>query len=152
MKITPKRPQYNSTESVLQAHRNAAQGPIEPPEHVTLRDSDKPFWDAIVTARPRDTWTNADLAIAANLARTLADIETVQAGIDQAGLIVDDKVNPACELLDKMTRRSLAMSRQLMVATIATVGRAQDIHKAAKQEREVRADLSDDDLIPMVVQ
>lgn len=152
MKITPKRARSDSTKAALQAQQNAAQGPIQPPEYVTLRPIDQPFWDAIVTARPRDTWTNADLAVAANLARTLADIETVQASIDQAGLIIDDKVNPACDLLDKMTRRSLAMSRQLMVATIATVGRAQDIHKSARLEREARAELSDDDLIPMVMQ
>ncbi|EPO8314389.1 TPA: hypothetical protein ACV5NF_003692 [Pseudomonas aeruginosa] len=85
--------------------------------------------------------------LAANLARTYADIEALQASIDRDGLLVDGKVNPACELLDKMTRRSLAMGRQLMVATIATVGKAQDIHKGASLERTARQQV-DDDLIP----
>ncbi|HFZ2573616.1 TPA: hypothetical protein ACIJ25_003136 [Pseudomonas aeruginosa] len=85
--------------------------------------------------------------LAANLARTYADIEALQVRIDRDGLLVDGKVNPACELLDKMTRRSLAMGRQLMVATIATVGKAQDIHKGAALERAAGQQV-DDDLIP----
>ncbi|WP_326537031.1 hypothetical protein [Pseudorhodoferax sp.] len=146
MKITPKRYRSDSAKAAVQAAQNVAQGPITPPGCVSLRPQDGAFWNAIVTARPRDTWTAADLVVAANLARTQADIEAVQAQIDGTGLLVDGKPNPACDLLDKMTRRALAMARQLMVATIATVGRAQDIGKGAELERRAAAD--HDDLIP----
>ncbi|EOE7413485.1 TPA: TerS protein [Pseudomonas aeruginosa] len=147
MKTTPRRPRSDSAKAAVAASQAVAIGPIQPPAHIPLRAADKPFWEAIVTARPRDTWTDADLVLAANLARTYADIEALQASIDRDGLLVDGKVNPACELLDKMTRRSLAMGRQLMVATIATVGKAQDIHKGAALERTARQQV-DDDLIP----
>ncbi|MCX2521326.1 hypothetical protein [Pseudomonas aeruginosa] len=99
-------------------------------------------------ARPRDTWTEADLILASSLARAYADIEHLQQRIDDDGLLLEDgKPNPACDLLDKMTRRALATARQLKVDTIATVGKAQDIHKGAALERTARTRL-DDDLIP----
>ncbi len=85
--------------------------------------------------------------LAAGLARLYADIEMLQQQIDRDGMVIDGKANPACDLLDKMTRRALAMGRQLMVATIATVGKAQDIHKGAALERSARQQI-DDDLIP----
>ncbi len=129
--------------------QSAAMDTIAPPEGVSLRLQDKPFWEAITTARARDTWTTADLIVAANLARTQADIEQVQEAIDRAGLLIDGAPNKACELLDKMTRRSLAMARQLAVHPVATVGRAADLVKSAELEREARA-FSLDDLIPMM--
>ncbi|HDQ4605277.1 TPA: TerS protein [Pseudomonas aeruginosa] len=147
MKITPHRPRSDSAKAAVAASQAVALGPLKPPTHVRLRDGDWPFWSAIVTARPRDTWTDADLVLAAGLARLYADIEMLQQQIDRDGMVIDGKANPACDLLDKMTRRALAMGRQLMVATIATVGKAQDIHKGAALERSARQQI-DDDLIP----
>ena len=147
MKTTDRRPRSDSAKAAVAASQAVALGPLQPPAHVRLRESDRPFWNAIVTARPRDTWTDADLVLACNLARAYADMETLQESIERDGMLVEGKVNPACELLDKMTRRALATGRQLMVATIATVGKAQDIHKGAALEREARHH-EDDDLIP----
>lgn len=147
MKTTPRRPRSDSAKAAVAASQAVAIGPIQPPPHIRVRDADRPFWDAIVTARPRDTWTDADLVLAANLARAYADIEALQDRIDRDGMLVEGKINPACDLLDKMTRRALATGRQLMVATIATVGKAQDIHKGAALERGARQH-EDDDLIP----
>ena len=151
MKVTARRLRSDSARAAISAHQNAAAGAIEPPEHVRLRPGDRPFWDAIVLARPRDTWTDADLALAAQLARTMADIEGLEKQIDADGLLIDGKVNPACDLLDKMQRRALAVSRQLMVTTLATVGRAQDINQGATLQREAQAQLdllTDNPLIP----
>jgi len=147
MKTTDRRTRSDSAKAAVAASQAVAFGPLQPPAHVRLRDCDRPFWNAIVTARPRDTWTAADLVLAGNLARTYADMEILQEGIERDGMLVDGKINPACDLLDKMTRRALATGRQLMVATIATVGKAQDIHKGAALEREARQHI-DDDLIP----
>ncbi|MBA1298160.1 TerS protein [Pseudomonas carnis] len=147
MKTTDRRTRSDSAKAAVAASQAVALGPLQPPAHVRLRGCDRPFWNAIVTARPRDTWTDADLVLAGNLARAYADMEILQEGIERDGMLVEGKINPACDLLDKMTRRALATGRQLMVATIATVGKAQDIHKGAALERGARQHI-DDDLIP----
>lgn len=147
MKMTPKRPRSDSAAAAIAAAQAAALGAIEPPAHITLRPQDRPFWDAIVLARPRDTWTQSDLALAGVLARCQADIETLQARLDQDGLLIGDKPHPASDMLDKATRRAMALTRAIAVNTVATVGRRADIANAAELERNARQD-DDDDLIP----
>src|SRR3989304_6104989 len=111
MKLTPKRKRSDSAKAAVQAHQNAAQAPIEPPGYVTLPEPCKPFWQAIVTSRPRDTWTDADLVQAANLARTLHAIESAPVGSDDHA---------------KLTRLAMALSRAVYVHATATGGRAAD--------------------------
>ena len=132
MKLTPKRHRSDSAKSATQAHQNAAQAPIEPPGYVTLPEPCKPFWDAIVTSRPRDTWTESDLVLAANLARTQHAIESAPVGSDEHA---------------KLTRLAMALARSVAVHPTATVGRAADMVAAATLEREVRSQ-DEDDLIP----
>ena len=147
MKMTSKRKRADSTAAAVAAAQAAALGPLAPPAHVTLRAHDLPFWVGIVQARPRDTWTDTDLVMAASLARTQADIQTLQAVVDAEGMILDGKPNPACELLEKATRRAMALGRSIAVNTMATVGRSADIAKSATLEREAQQS-ADDDLIP----
>ncbi|QYY23969.1 terminase [Diaphorobacter sp. MNS-0] len=132
MKLTPKRKRSDSAAAAVQAHQNAAQGPIEPPPYITLPAACRPFWDAIVTARPRDTWNDADLANAANLARVQHAIESAVIGSDEHA---------------KLTRLSMALARAVAVHPTATVGRAADLVNAATAEREARQD-DGDELIP----
>lgn len=132
MKLTPKRHRSDSAKAAVQAHQNAAQAPIEPPGYVTLPEPCKPFWQAIVTSRPRDTWTDADLVQAANLARTLHAIESAPVGSDDHA---------------KLTRLAMALSRAVYVHATATVGRAADLVNASTAERSARQD-DGDDLIP----
>ena len=132
MKLTPKRHRSDSAKSAAKAHQNAAQAPIEPPGYVTLPEPCKPFWQAIVTSRPRDTWTDADLVQAANLARTLHAIESAPVGSDDHA---------------KLTRLAMALSRAVYVHATATVGRAADTVLEATAERQARQD-DGDDLIP----
>ena len=132
MKLTPKRKRSDSAKAAVQAHQNAAQAPIEPPGYVTLPEPCKPFWQAIVTSRPRDTWTDADLVQAANLARTLHAIESAPVGSDDHA---------------KLTRLAMALSRAIYVHATATVGRAADTVLEATAERQARQD-DGDDLIP----
>lgn len=147
MKTTPRRPRSDSAKAAIAAAQAVALGPLLPPAFVRLSKQARPFWDAIVTARPRDTWTAADLILAGNLARAYADIEALQAKVDAEGFILDGKAHPALAILENMTRRALATGRQLKVDTIATVGKAQDIHKGAALERDARSQ-THDDLIP----
>ena len=147
MKVTPRRKRSDSAAAAVAAAQAVALGPIPPPAHVALRDGDRPFWDAIVTARPRDTWTDIDLTTAANLARCQADIERLQAQLDATGYVIDGKANPLAALVDTLSRRSVALSRALHTHAEATVGRAANSAKAAANERKAR-EQSDDGLIP----
>ena len=132
MKLNPKRPKADTISHATVAHQNAAQAPIEPPAYVTLPEPCKPFWQAIVTSRPRDTWTDADLVQAANLARTLHAIESAPVGSDGHA---------------KLTRLAMALSRAVYVHATATVGRAADAVQEATAERHARQE-DGDDLIP----
>lgn len=151
MKVTPKRRRSDSAAAAVKAAQAAALGPLKPPSHITLRKGDKPFWNAIVTARARDTWTVSDLAIAANLARSQADIERLQAEVDIEGFTIPSGngtpiVNPKHKLLETLSRRAVSLARMLHVHAQATVGRSEDASKALKLERDAQAE--DDDLIP----
>ena len=88
MKMTPRRRRSDSSAAAVAASQAVALGPLQPPAHVRLREGDRPFWDAIVQARARDTWTEPDLASAAAMARAQADIERLQATIDAEGEFV----------------------------------------------------------------
>ena len=100
---------------------------------MTLPEPCKPFWDAIVTARARDLWTQADLIQAANLARTMHALESVPVGSNEHA---------------KLSRLAMALSRAVAVHPTATAGRAVDQVNANTAEREARAGMGDDDLIP----
>lgn len=127
-----RRTRSDSAKAAVQAHQNAAQGPLAPPSYVTLPEQCKPFWDAIVTSRARDTWTESDLVTAANMARVQQALQTAEIGGDEHA---------------KLTRLSLALARSLSVHVTATAGRAADLVNAATAEREARQD-DGDDLIP----
>jgi hypothetical protein len=130
----PRRPKSDTIKYAAIAHQNASQAPIEPPEYVTLPNECRPFWKAIVTSRARDSWTESDLVIAANMAKVQYTLESAQVGGDEHA---------------KLTRLCLALSRSLSVHTTATVGRAANMVGAATAERTARANLDDeDDLIP----
>ena len=113
----------------------------EPPDHVNLREGDRPFWDSIVRARDYESWTAADLEQAANLARCKADIERLQVEIDIEGDVLENKrgtpvVNPKHTLLETLSRRSVALSRMLHVHAEATVGESRHQAKRSSMQRE----------------
>lgn len=146
MKTTPRRPRSDSAKAAVQAAQNAALGPLEPPAYVTLRPQDKPFWQAIMKARARHTWDEADLVTAATLARAQADILTLQAQIDMEGYVIDGKINPAAQMLETLSKRVTSLSRLLHTHAEAKLGRARDNGKTLALEREAEQD--DDGLIP----
>lgn len=148
MKLTPKRTKSDSTKAAIKAVQSAALGPIQPPAFVSVRKDDRPIWDAIVQARPRDTWTEADLILAGHLTRAYADMAALEKLIDEDGMITGGEIHPACNMLDKATRRALAVARQLKVDTISVVGKSRDIRPSSELESGARRDHDDDDLIP----
>lgn len=149
MKTTPKRHRSDSTKAAVKAVQAATAGPIKPPGFVNVQKRDMSRWNAIVQARPRDTWNDADLILAAHLARAYGDMAELEAHIEERGMITPEgEINPACAMLDKATRRALALARQLKVDAISTVGKSRDIRKGSELESTARKSLEDDDLIP----
>ena len=146
MKVVAKRRRSDSASAAVAAAQAVALGPLDPPDHVSLRDGDRPFWDSIMKARARDTWTDIDLTTAVNLARTQADIELLQTDLDVTGYLIDGKLNPVVAIVETLTRRAVALSRALHVHAQATVGRSADGAKALANERA--AESEEDDLIP----
>lgn len=145
-----RRTRSDSAKAAVQASQAAALGPLQPPAHVTLPDAAVPFWNAIMLNRPRDRWNDADLAIAAVMARDQAAVERLQAEIVIEGDMVDDKVNPKHKLVETLARRVVANARALHVHAEATTGRSQNQGKALELEQAARQQ-ADDDLIPRLV-
>jgi hypothetical protein len=129
---------------------------LQPPPHVTLREQDWAFWRAIVAARARDTWTDVDLAHAANLARTQADIETVQRDLGAEGFTLMNErgttvQNPKFSILETLSRRAVLLSKSLQVHAHATVGESRE--QAPKNKAEAKARKADiDELISRPMQ
>jgi hypothetical protein len=150
-----KRNRSDSVTSSVRAAQNASRGELLPPAHVTLRECDLVFWNAIVRARAYDTWTDVDLAKAANLARCQADIERISIELNKEGdTLVNERgtvvVNPKHALLETLTRREIALSRAIHVHAEATVGKSEDAAKVLAAEKNARKanDNIKDDLIP----
>jgi len=147
MKIAPRRPRSDSIAAAVKAAQAVALGSLQPPDHVCLREGDLPYWDNIMFARTRDSWTAIDLVQAANLARTLADVEHLQKDLTRIGYVLPDgTVNPVAKLIDTLTRRALALSRAIHTHAEATIGKPEDASKALANERDAATDF--DDLIP----
>lgn len=157
--MTAKRSRSDSSTAAVAAMQAAAAGPLKPPSFVNIRKADKPFWDSIVRARTRESWTDSDLVMAGNLARCLSDIERLQQEIDFEGdVILNDRktqvINPKHSLLETLSRRAVALSRTLQVHAQATQGESRDQGKKATKQREAEKVLEsqdDDDLIPRAV-
>jgi hypothetical protein len=147
-----KRTRSDSPDVAIKSAMTAGQK-IQPPAHCTLRDGDLPFWESVVSARARDTWTASDLETAANLARCKADIERLQLEINDEGDVVKNDrgtqiINPKHTLLETLSRRSVALARMLHVHAEATVGESRDAPKALKAQRDAEDAMGDDNLIP----
>lgn len=157
MKVTPRRMRSDSADAAVAASQAAALGPLPPPECVTLRDGDMPYWHAIMLARARDTWTEPDLILAATMARAQADIERLQVDITRDGEFTTNAagspiLRPQVKLLELLTRRVMSLARVLHVHAEATLGDARDGARALANERQARAEHDDDELIPRLRQ
>lgn len=149
MKMTPRRQRSDSAAAAVAAAQAAALGPIEPPAHVALRDGDRAFWDAVMLARARDTWTGPDLVAAGNLARCLADVERLQQRVSTEGEVIDGKLNPLCRLIETLSRRAMLLAAALHVDTISTQGRKKNAATVLALEVQARGQEADD-LIPQL--
>jgi hypothetical protein len=141
--MPPKRTRSDSAASVVKAMLNAAKDDLRPPSHVKLRNGDEPFWLGVVRARARDEWTEADLMVAAQLARCLHDIEVEQTSLDSEGsVVVNDKgtqiVNPRVSVLEQFSRREMALMRTLRMGGKVPGEDPRSMSGARKVERQSR--------------
>lgn len=140
----PRKRRSDSAATAVQAAQNAALGPRMPLAHANITLEAKPFWLAIMRNRPRDRWNDADLALAAVLARTEQTIMRLMDELDDEGDA--DGVNPKHALIDKLVTRAVRLSKLLHVHPEATEGRAREAGKTLAVERAAEAD--NDPLIP----
>lgn len=155
---TNKRARRDSAKTAVDVFQNATRPTIKPPKHVTLRPGDLPFWNDVIRARARETWTDFDLSVAANLARCLADIEKVQKKLSGKDLVVSPRgamvENPLHRILETLTRRQIVLARNIHVHSAATTGDSRKAKDAAQAEHTARRaaaameDDIDDGLIP----
>ena len=130
----------------------------DPPLHVPMRKQDRPFWESIVRARDYNSWNAIDLSHAANLAKCQSDIFALYAEIEVEGnTLKNDRgtvvINPKHNLLEVLSRRSVALSRLLHVHAEATVGESRHQKPRAKKQQETNQIIEekDNNLIPGAV-
>ncbi len=140
-----KRTPATSPDNLVKAMENAAAPELRPPEHLTLRAQDLPFWSAIMAARSRGEWTEADLVLAVSLARCQADIETAQKELDASALtltLTTDKgaevAHPLVGVRDRLLKSQMAMRRDLRMG--GNILGATDVLNVTRQtERKAKA-------------
>jgi predicted nucleic acid-binding Zn-ribbon protein len=150
----PKRKPITSAESAVKTMLDAALGLPEVPAHIRLRDGDRPFWEGVMRARARDEWAEADLVVAAQLARCQADIESESRALDDEVAVSTDRhemlvVNPRIGLIEQLCRRQMALMRSLRMAG-RVAGAAEDEiprRQAARAAAQVRQEVEDDGLL-----
>ena len=130
---------HTTAAMTVEMTRRAIAG-VEVPAWLDIPDAARPFFDAILKLRDFATWNESDLAKAANLARTQADIERISAELRKEGDMVEDErgkrvANPKHTLLDVMTRRELSLSRAIHVHAEATQGKSRDAGPKARAQK-----------------
>lgn len=151
-----KRNRANSTTGMVEALVKASKGAPAVPKHVRLREGDIPFWDGVIRARAYDEWTECDLVIAAQLARTQADIEREQATLDAEGTVTENQrgtpiANPRVSVLENLARREMALMRSLRMAG-RDAGDPRDEQTRRRMQKvaeQVRGELESDDLLAL---
>jgi len=145
----------DSADAAIRAMVNAASPLPEVPGHVRLRPDDLPFWEGVVRARARDEWTEADLVVAAQLARCQRDIEQEQVALDSEGSVIENAkqtmvMNPRHAVLEQLARREMALMRTLRIGGTAAGGDKRDLEKGRalqRQAEKARSELAEDDLL-----
>ncbi len=143
-----RRQRIDSAEGAL-AVMAASTRDLSPPKHLKLRRGDAPFWEAIIAERAKSEWTDADLAVAANLARAMADAEKVAAfSVDRGGNVKVSALMQTIELSDKLARRIVTLRRALGLDSRSKHGEQRDVNQRRAQAKEIEAGanpLADDD-------
>jgi hypothetical protein len=127
----PKRQRIDSATAAVKVMASAA-SELEPPAHISVPKGARPFWDAIVRARPREDWQAAPslMNAAANLAWTQWQIDQCRRMIDEP-LDIPEHLSVAqlASQLLKMQRMEMGYLRVLQQHGRAVGGEARDVGK-----------------------
>ncbi len=111
---------------------------LTPPDHLRIRKGDMPFWDAVIAERAKSEWTEGDLAVAANLARAMADAERVAGyAVVGGGNVNQRKLLETIEVSDKLARRIVTLRRALGLDNRAKNGEQRDVSKRRGQAQAI---------------
>jgi hypothetical protein len=122
---------------------------LSPPKHLKLRRGDLPFWDAVIAERAKSEWTDADLAVAANLARAMADAEKIAAfPVDKGGNVQITLLIQMVEFSDKLARRIVTLRRALGLDNRSKNGEQRDVNRRREHQKDIEGGhnpMADDD-------
>lgn len=108
----------------------AATRDLSPPAHVKFRSADWPFWDAVIAERAKSEWSAADLLVAANLARALADAERIaEMTTGKNGAVKVATMVASISASDKLARRIVTLRRALGIDSRSKHGEQRDVEK-----------------------
>lgn len=138
-----RRPRIDSAAAAV-ATMAAAARDLSPPAHVFLRPGDMPFWDSVISEKPKSEWTESDLLVAANLARAMADAEMLsnmsvgQRG-NVKGKVKQTFVIKSIGAVDKLARRIVTLRRALGLDNRAKNGEQRDVNRRREHANEIEA-------------
>lgn len=112
----------------VKAHA-AVKTKIEPPAMCRMRDVDLPHWKSIIAAKQPDEWTEPDLFMAAQMARSMADIELIDAELLTEPRVINNKPNPKITIVETLTNRVMRISRSLQINARAKNGEIRDLKR-----------------------
>jgi hypothetical protein len=135
-----RRQRVDSSTAAVSIMLNAAKGELQPPKHVSVPEGARPFWHAIIRARPREDWEAAPALInaAANLAWTQWQIDQMRRQIDgELELPEGTAVLQLASGILKMQRLEMGYLRVLQQHGRAVEGEARDVAKRKAAARAV---------------
>ena len=118
---------------------------IAPPAHVLLGDEDWPYWHSVVAEFPKIEWTEHQLEVAAQLAKSMADLERERNCLRVEGyvLVLDggkSVVNPRHGVSRDLTNSVMSLRRNLSLHARAQGGEAERVAKRRGVAAGVEAD------------
>lgn len=142
----------NSADAIITAMVNAAQPMHEPPASCPISPNANSFWNAILSSRARQDWTEPDLILAAQLAQIQADMQEEDRLMRGEGRVIVDYLgkttkNPRFDVIEILSKRMLAMMRSLHLGS-GSGARARDYVGARVLEadaRQLREEVEKDD-------
>ena len=133
----PRRQRIDSAAAAVTTMASAARD-IQPPAHVRFRSGDWPFWDAVIAERAKSEWTDADLLVAANLARAMADAERIaEMTTGKRGAVLIGQLVKSIAASDKLARRIVTLRRALGIDSRAKHGEQRDVNKRREHARAI---------------
>ena len=126
----------DTANGAVELMQSAAAGLPEIPSYINLRQQDLPYFNAILSARAKNEWSHVDLAVAAQLAWTQAEIAKETATLEEEGTIVKNDrgtavTNPRFRAINEHKQSQLALIKTL--ALHSTAGRDMRTIQAERQ-------------------